>query len=244
MKATDSDFVFSIKTVVGAILNSSSVEQAFAFYCEIKSRFFDLVRSPHGHRILLIHSKLDRLVERKVSAGRYGTIIILWKKAAAHAVKDAQMGIAHEIVRKPADGEGFKLPILVLSRFEARRQFGLLVIRQHSDDRDKRVRMFRVVPAVLVSKRNDEIPISRISALTKAGRDFGFDTIYDLRVEGHIIVRKIDIPLEQTSLRDDGQSKKEDEDSEKLIDAPDRVPKAIAIRGAASSLCELNFVNQ
>ena len=31
-------------------------------------------------------------------------------------------------------------------------------------------------------------------AFAKAGRDFGFDTIYDLRVEGHIIVRKIDIP--------------------------------------------------
>ncbi len=53
--------------------------------------------------------------------------------------------------------------------------------------------MFRVVPAVFVSKRNDEIPIARITALTKAGRDFGFDTIYDLRVEGRIVVRKIDI---------------------------------------------------
>jgi hypothetical protein len=104
--------------------------------------------------------------------------------------------------------------------------------------------MFRVVSAVLVSKRNDEIAIARIIALTKAGRDLGFDTIYDLRVEGHIIVRKIDIPLEQTSLRYAGQSKKEDEDSEKRIDAPDRVPKATAIRGAASDLCELNFVNQ
>ena len=68
--------------------------------------------------------------------------------------------------------------------------------------------MFRMVPAVFVSKRNDEIPIVLIIALTKAGRDFGFDMIYDLRVEGHIIVRKIDIPLEQTCLRDDGQSKK------------------------------------
>ena len=68
--------------------------------------------------------------------------------------------------------------------------------------------MFRMVPAVFVSKRNDEIAIAGIIALTNAGRDFGFDMIYDLRVEGHIIVRKIDIPLEQTCLRDDGQSKK------------------------------------
>jgi hypothetical protein len=70
------------------------------------------------------------------------------------------------------------------------------------------VRKFRVVPAILVSKRNDEISLARVAALTKAGRDFGFDMIYDLRVEGLIIVRKIDIPLEQTCLRDDGQSKK------------------------------------
>ena len=58
------------------------------------------------------------------------------------------------------------------------------------------MRKFRVISAVLVSKRNDEIPIARISAFAEAGRNFGFDTIYDLRVEGHIIVRKIDIPLE------------------------------------------------
>ena len=70
------------------------------------------------------------------------------------------------------------------------------------------MRKFRVISAVLVSKRNDEIPIARIIAFTKAARDFGFDTIYDLRVERHIVVRKIDIPLEQTRLRDDGQSKK------------------------------------
>ena len=58
------------------------------------------------------------------------------------------------------------------------------------------------------SKRNDEIPIARITALTKAGRDFGFDTIYDLRVEGHIIIRKIDVPLDQACPRDDGESNK------------------------------------
>src|SRR6266576_1990459 len=87
------------------------------------------------------------------------------------------------------------------------------MIGKNSNDRDKRVRKFRVVPAILVSKRNDEIPLARVTALTKAGRDFGFDTIYDLRVEGHIIVRKIHI-----CLRDDGQSKKYDEGSEKHID--------------------------
>ena len=48
--------------------------------------------------------------------------------------------------------------------------------------------MFRVVPAVFVSKRNDEIPIARIIALTKAGRDFGFDTINDLGVKRHVVV--------------------------------------------------------
>ena len=82
---------------------------------------------------------------------------------------------------------------LYFRSLETRRQLGLLVIRKHSNDRDKRVRKFRVIPLVLISKRNDEIAIARISALTKASRDFGFDTIYDLSVEGHIIIRKIDI---------------------------------------------------
>jgi hypothetical protein len=53
--------------------------------------------------------------------------------------------------------------------------------------------MFRVVPAIFVSKWNDEIPITRIGLLPQAGRDFGFDAIYDLLVERHVIARKIDI---------------------------------------------------
>jgi hypothetical protein len=75
------------------------------------------------------------------------------------------------------------------------------------------VRKFRVIPFIFISKRNDEIPFAFKRALAKPGRDFGFDTIYNLRVEGHIIVRKIHI-----CLRDDGQSKKYDEGSEKHID--------------------------
>src|SRR4029077_2141495 len=115
MKATDSDFVFLIETVVGAIFNGSSVEQAFALHCEIKRRFFDLVRPPHRHRILCIYGKLDRFCERKVSPDRHGTFIPLWKNAAARAVKDAQMGIAQEIVRQPAKLKSFKFPIPISS---------------------------------------------------------------------------------------------------------------------------------
>src|SRR6266513_1303592 len=54
--------------------------------------------------------------------------------------------------------------------------------------------MFRVVPAVFVSKRNDEIAIARAPGLAQASRDFGFDTIYDLLVERHVIAGKIDGP--------------------------------------------------
>ena len=115
MKATDSDFVFLIETVVGAIFNGSSVEQAFALHCEIKRRFLDLIGPPHRHRILCIHGKFDRFCERKVSAGRYGTFISLWNNATARAVKDAQMGIAQEIVREPADGKRFKFPVPISS---------------------------------------------------------------------------------------------------------------------------------
>ena len=63
--------------------------------------------------------------------------------------------------------------------------------------------MFRVVPTVFVRERNDEISIARVTALTKAGRDSGFDAIYYLRVEGRIVVRIIDI-----CVRDDRQNKK------------------------------------
>ena len=53
--------------------------------------------------------------ESKVSAGRYGAFIRSGNKAAARAVKDAQMGIAHEIVRQPADRKRFKFPIPISS---------------------------------------------------------------------------------------------------------------------------------
>ena len=116
MKATDSDFVFLIETVIGAIFNGSSVEQVrLRFTARSNAACLDLIRSPHGHRILCIHGKLDRFCERKVSAGRDGTFIILWNNAAARAVKDAQMGIAQEIVRQPADGKRFKFPIPISS---------------------------------------------------------------------------------------------------------------------------------
>src|SRR6267378_4635736 len=99
MKATDSHFIFSIKTIVGAILDGSSVEQAFAFHSEVKPNFVDLIRTPHGHRVLCIDGKLDRLCQGKVSADRYGPVILLRNNATPRAFKDAQMGIAQEVAR-------------------------------------------------------------------------------------------------------------------------------------------------
>lgn len=71
--------------------------------------------------------------------------------------------------------------------------------------------MFRVVPAVFVSKRNDEITIARARGLAQATRDLGFDAIYDLIVERDIIAGKIDISRD--CLRD-MRSKKKREQSE------------------------------
>ena len=84
-----------------------------------------------------------------------------------------------------------------------------IVAREHSNDSDERMREFRVISAVLIPKRNYKIAFARKSALAKTRSDFGFDPIYDLRVERHIIVRKIDI----SRLRDQGQPKKQKEDS-------------------------------
>src|SRR5260370_42535217 len=83
------------------------------------------------------------------------------------------------------------------------RQLGLLVFGKDANDRDKRVGIFRVVAAVLISKRNNEIAVVVQRTLAKARRDVGFDPVYNLSVKRQIIVRKIHI-----CLRDDGQSKK------------------------------------
>ena len=72
------------------------------------------------------------------------------------------------------------------------------------------MREFRVISAILISKRNYKIAFARKSALAKARSDFGFDPIYDLSVKRDIIVRKIDI----SRLRDQGKPKNQKEDSE------------------------------
>ncbi len=97
------------------------------------------------------------------------------------------MRVAQEIARQPANGKGLKLSVLVFPCGEARRQLGLLIIRQDANDRNKRMRKFRIVAGVLIGKRNDKTAIVRIGAFTQASRDFGFDAIYDLRVQRQII---------------------------------------------------------
>ena len=72
------------------------------------------------------------------------------------------------------------------------------------------MREFRVIFAILVRERNYQIAFARKSALAKARSDFGFDRIYDLSVERHIVIRKIDI----SRLRDQRKPKKQKEDSE------------------------------
>src|ERR1043166_6143693 len=73
--------------------------------------------------------------------------------------------------------------------------------------------MVRMIPAVLVSERNDEVAIARAPGLAQASRDLGFDTIYDLIVERDIIAGKIDSPRD--CLRH-VRSKKEGEQREEL----------------------------
>ena len=72
------------------------------------------------------------------------------------------------------------------------------------------MREFRVISAVLIRKRNYKIALVRKGTFAQARSDFGFDPIYDLRVERHIIVRKIDV----SRLRDQRKPKKQKEDSE------------------------------
>src|SRR6476619_5162076 len=72
------------------------------------------------------------------------------------------------------------------------------------------MRDFRVISAILIRKRNDKITVACKRALAKARSDLGFDPIYDLSVERHIIVRKIDI----SRLRDQRQPEKQEEYSQ------------------------------
>jgi hypothetical protein len=72
------------------------------------------------------------------------------------------------------------------------------------------MREFRVISAVLIRKRNYKIALARKGTIAKARSGFGFDPIYNLRVERHIIVRKINI----SRLRHQGIPKKQKEDSE------------------------------
>ncbi len=48
--------------------------------------------------------------------------------------------------------------------------------------------MFRVIPAVLVSERNNEISFTRQRAVTEARCDLGFDMIHNLGVKRHVVV--------------------------------------------------------
>jgi len=72
------------------------------------------------------------------------------------------------------------------------------------------MREFRVISAVLIRKRNYKIALTRKGTIAKARSGFGFDPIYNLRVERHIIVRKINI----SRLRHQGIPKKQKKDSE------------------------------
>src|SRR4029077_2022843 len=71
------------------------------------------------------------------------------------------------------------------------------------------MREFRVISAVLIRKRNYKITLVRKGTIAKARSNFGFDPIYDLSVQRHIIVRRIDI----SRLRHQRKPKKQKEDS-------------------------------
>jgi hypothetical protein len=72
------------------------------------------------------------------------------------------------------------------------------------------MREFRVISFVLIGERNYEVPFGREAAFAQPGSDIGFNPIYDLLVERHIIVRKIDI----SRPRDQRTPKKQKEESE------------------------------
>jgi hypothetical protein len=75
METIDRDPIFAIKPVIGAITDSSSVEQLHPSYAKIKTLFPDLVGSPHTHGISFVHRKLQRLSQCEVSPDRDRTFV-------------------------------------------------------------------------------------------------------------------------------------------------------------------------
>ena len=61
-----------------------------------------------------------------------GHLFYARKNAAAEAIENAQIRISIEIVRQPADGKCFKIPVLEFPSSESRCQAGLLAVGEHA----------------------------------------------------------------------------------------------------------------
>jgi hypothetical protein len=71
-------------------------------------------------------------------------------------------------------------PVLESASSESRSDAGLLAVGQDAYHRDERVRKFRVVPFILVSKGNNKIAVLSVFAFSQARCNLGFDAPHDL----------------------------------------------------------------
>src|ERR1700737_2722583 len=100
--------------------------------------------------------------------------------AAPGTFENAQVRTSIKIVRQPADCKCFKISVLESPSSESRCEAGLLAVGEHAYHRDERVRKLRVIPFVLVSKRNNKIAVLCIYALSQARCNLGLDAVDDL----------------------------------------------------------------
>ena len=70
-----------------------------------------------------------------------------------------------------------------------------------------------MIAFILVSKRDDEVALLRQWSIAQPRSDIAFNSIYDLGIERHIVVRKIDVASGKLSLREKDEPEKEKEPS-------------------------------
>src|SRR5580693_2014748 len=112
METIDRDLILTSQAVIGFIFDSSSVEQQLPSHAKIKRFFPDLVGSPQADGTFVVQRDLQCLIQPEVSPDNDRTFVPRRKNAAAEPIENAHR-ISTKIVRHPANGKCFKIPVLV-----------------------------------------------------------------------------------------------------------------------------------
>src|SRR5260370_33939501 len=100
------------KAIIGFRFDTASVKQQLPFHAKIKRCFPDLVGYPQAYGTFVIQRDLQCLIQHEVSSDDDRTSVPCRKNAGAESIENAHR-ISTKIVRHPANGKCFKIPVLV-----------------------------------------------------------------------------------------------------------------------------------